>query len=122
LNEQFVENTDNNLNPKVVVIFAAKKRRKYHKNSVSMVKKSHYKPEVLVVDAHSSDKTAEFAKTAGAVVIRQPKHLFPRKGFGYERRIEISNRKNGCRYYCLFGCRHKKSDQRLGESIGWSNY
>jgi cellulose synthase/poly-beta-1,6-N-acetylglucosamine synthase-like glycosyltransferase len=47
-----------------------KKEENTIKNSVSMVKKSHYKPEVLLVDAHSSDKTAEFAKTAGAVVIR----------------------------------------------------
>jgi glycosyltransferase involved in cell wall biosynthesis len=36
-----------------------------------MVKKSYYKPEVLVVDAYSSDKTTEFARGAGAVVIRQ---------------------------------------------------
>ena len=45
-----------------------------------MAKKSYYKPEVLVVDAYSSDKTVELAITAGAVVIRQSKHLFPGKG------------------------------------------
>jgi glycosyltransferase involved in cell wall biosynthesis len=74
------ENTDNKLNPKVVVIFATKNEENTIENSISMAKKSYYKPEVLVVDAHSSDKTAELAVTAGAVVIRQSKHLFPGKG------------------------------------------
>lgn len=45
-----------------------------------MAKKSYYKLEVLVVDTHSSDKTAELAINAGAVVTRQSKHLLPGKG------------------------------------------
>jgi glucosyl-3-phosphoglycerate synthase len=49
-----------------------------------MIKKSYYKPEVLVVDAYSSDKTTEFARSAGAVVIRQSKHLFPGKGLAMQ--------------------------------------
>jgi glucosyl-3-phosphoglycerate synthase len=60
-----------------------------------MVKKSYYKPEVLVVDAYSSDKTTEFARTAGAVVTRQSRHLFPGKGLamkeGLKEAIERMN-------------------------------
>jgi glucosyl-3-phosphoglycerate synthase len=60
-----------------------------------MAKKSYYKPEVLVVDAYSSDKTTELAITAGAVVIRQSKHLFPGKGLsmkeGLKEAIERMN-------------------------------
>jgi glycosyltransferase involved in cell wall biosynthesis len=63
-----------------VVIFAAKNEENTIENSVSIAKKSYYKPEVLVVDAHSSDKTTELAISAGAVVIQQSKHLFPGKG------------------------------------------
>jgi glucosyl-3-phosphoglycerate synthase len=83
------------LNPKVIVIFATKNEESTIKNSVSMVKKSYYKPEVLVVDAYSSDKTTEFARTAGAVVTRQSKHLFPGKGLamkeGLKEAIERMN-------------------------------
>jgi hypothetical protein len=45
-----------------------------------MAKKRYYNPEVLVINAYSSDKTTELARSAGAVVIRQTKHLFTGKG------------------------------------------
>jgi len=78
-----------------VVIFAAKNEENTIENSISIAKKSYYKPEVLVVDAYSSDKTTELAITAGAVVIRQSKHLFPGKGLamkeGLKEAIERMN-------------------------------
>ena len=49
-----------------------------------MVKMSYDKPEVLVVDAHSSDKTADLTINAEAVVLRQSKHLFLGKGLAMQ--------------------------------------
>jgi glycosyltransferase involved in cell wall biosynthesis len=77
-----------NLCPKVVVIFTAKNEENTIENSVATAKKSYYKPEVIVVDAYSSDKTTELAVTAGAVVIRQSKHLFPAKGLAMKEGLE----------------------------------
>ena len=81
------ENTDN-LNLKVVVIFATKNEENTIENSVFIAKKSYYKPKVLVVDAYSSDKTTELAITAGAVVTQQSKHLFPGKGLAMNEGLE----------------------------------
>ena len=77
-----------NLYPKVVVIFASKNEENTIENSVAMAKKSYYKPEVIVVDAYSSDKTPELAATAGGAVIRQSKHLFPGKGLAMKEGLE----------------------------------
>ncbi len=71
-----------------MVIFAAKNEENTIENSISIAKKSYYKPEVLVVDAYSSDKTTELAITAGAVVIRQSKHLFPGKGLAMKKGLK----------------------------------
>ena len=105
-----------------MVIFAAKNEENTIENSVSIAKKRYYKPEVLVVDAHSSDKTTELAITAGAVVIRQSKHLFPGKGLAMKEGLkEAIERMSADIIVFFFGCRYKKSNNRLGESIGCSN-
>jgi glucosyl-3-phosphoglycerate synthase len=75
-------NTDHNMNskPKIVVIFAAKNEENTIQNSIATAKKSCYEPTVIVVDAHSTDKTSELARNSGAVVIQQSKEMFPGKG------------------------------------------
>ena len=52
----------------------------YHDGAVAAAKQSHYKPDVIVVDAYSTDKTAQVAERAGAIVIQQPTKMFPAKG------------------------------------------
>jgi glycosyltransferase involved in cell wall biosynthesis len=42
--------------------------------------KSYYKPDVILVDAYSTDKTTHLAERAGAIVIQQPTKIFPAKG------------------------------------------
>ena len=51
---------DKNSNPKVVVIFATKNEDNTIENSITIAKRSYYKPDVLVVDAYSTDKTSEY--------------------------------------------------------------
>jgi glycosyltransferase involved in cell wall biosynthesis len=74
------QNNHQNSIPKVIVIFPAKNEEGTIENSIANAKHSFYKPEVLVVDAYSTDKTAELAKRAGAIVIQQPSKIFPAKG------------------------------------------
>ena len=66
--------------PKVVVIFVTKNEENTIRDSLLIAKRSYYKPEVIVVDAHSTDKTAELASKSGAIVIQQSKQMFPGKG------------------------------------------
>ncbi len=74
------QNDPQNSIPKVIVIFPAKNEEGTIENSIANAKHSFYKPEVIVVDAYSTDKTAELAKRAGAIVIQQPSKIFPAKG------------------------------------------
>jgi glycosyltransferase involved in cell wall biosynthesis len=66
--------------PKVVVIFPAKNEEDTIEQVITVAKKSRYTPEIIVVDAYSSDKTTEFALNAGARVIQQDAKIFPAKG------------------------------------------
>ena len=66
--------------PKIVVIFPAKNEEATIEHVIATAKKSNSKPEVIVVDAYSSDKTAELAQGAGAKVIQQDDKMFPAKG------------------------------------------
>jgi glycosyltransferase involved in cell wall biosynthesis len=74
------QNNHQNSIPKVIVIFPAKNEEGTIENSIANAKQSFYKPEVIVVDAYSTDRTAETAKRAGAIVIQQPSKIFPAKG------------------------------------------
>ena len=74
------QNNSQNLVPKVIVIFPAKNEEGSIENSIATAKQSHYKPDVIVVDAYSTDKTAQVAERAGAIVIQQPTKMFPAKG------------------------------------------
>lgn len=64
----------------VTVIFPAKNEANTIENAIMMVKQSQYKPEIIVVDAFSTDKTFEIAKKAGAFVIQPEIQMHPGKG------------------------------------------
>jgi cellulose synthase/poly-beta-1,6-N-acetylglucosamine synthase-like glycosyltransferase len=65
---------------KVVVIFPAKNEEGTIANSIATAKQSHFKPDVILVDAYSTDRTSYLAEKAGAIVIQQPTRIFPAKG------------------------------------------
>ena len=50
---------------KVIVIFPAKNEEGTIERAISTAKQSYFKPEILVVDAYSTDKTSELAMKAG---------------------------------------------------------
>jgi glucosyl-3-phosphoglycerate synthase len=74
------KNVSQNSDSKVTVIFPAKNEEGTIERAISTAKQSYFKPEILVVDAYSTDKTSELAMKAGASVIQQPAQLFPGKG------------------------------------------
>ena len=90
-------NNPQNSIPRVIVILPAKNEEGTIENSIANAKQSIYKPEVIVVDAYSTDKTAELAKREGAIVIQQQSKIFPAKGLAmktglrgaFERSAEI---------------------------------
>jgi len=65
---------------KLFVIFPARNESKTIAHCVETARKSKYEPVVVVVDGNSSDKTRAEAKSAGAIVIKQGKGIFPGKG------------------------------------------
>jgi glucosyl-3-phosphoglycerate synthase len=81
--------------PKVVVIFPAKNEEGTIEHVIITAKKSQYKPEVIVVDAYSSDRTSELAQKAGGTVIQQEAQMFPAKGnamkTGLKKAIELNS-------------------------------
>ena len=66
---------------KIVVIFPAKNEE----NTIEHVITTANNPEVIVVDAYSSDATVEKAKKAGAKVVQQDDRLFPAKGIAMKK-------------------------------------
>ena len=66
--------------PKVAVIFPTKNEENTIESVISVASKSNFNPDIMVVDAYSSDKTVELAVKRGATVIRQPEQIFPGKG------------------------------------------
>jgi len=66
--------------PKVIVIFPAKNEEGTIENSIATAKQSYYKPDVILVDGYSTDKSTQVAERAGAIVIQQPTKSFPAKG------------------------------------------
>ena len=51
---------------KIVVVFPAKNEQDTIEHAITTAKKSRHNPEVIVVDAYSSDATAEIANKIGA--------------------------------------------------------
>lgn len=70
---------------KIVVIFPAKNEEDTIEHVIKAAKKSRYIPEVIVVDANSSDATVEKAIKVGARVIQQDDRLFPAKGIAMKK-------------------------------------
>ncbi|HEU4824653.1 MAG TPA: glycosyltransferase [Nitrososphaeraceae archaeon] len=68
------------ISPTVTVIFPAKNEESTIEGVISVVSESTFDPDIMVVDAYSSDKTVELAVKAGATVIQQPEQVFPGKG------------------------------------------
>ena len=82
---------------KLFVIFPAKNEAETIARCVETAQKSKYEPEILVVDGHSSDKTRAEAKSAGAIVIKQSRSIFPAKGVALKDGIkEAFNREADC--------------------------
>jgi len=65
---------------KVVTIFPTKNEESTIENAINVASTSKFNPEVIVVDAYSSDATADLAAKAGAIVIQQSEQIFPGKG------------------------------------------
>jgi glycosyltransferase involved in cell wall biosynthesis len=66
--------------PKVIVIFPTKNVEDTIEHVILTAKKSKYDPDVIVVDAYSTDKTGELARNTGAKVVEQEVKAFPAKG------------------------------------------
>jgi glycosyltransferase involved in cell wall biosynthesis len=79
-----------NSDSKVTVIFPAKNEEGTIETAISTAKQSSFRPEILVVDAYSTDKTAELAKNAGAKVIQQPTQIFPGEGIAMKAGLKES--------------------------------
>jgi glucosyl-3-phosphoglycerate synthase len=73
---------------KIVVIFPAKNEEDTIEHVITTAKKSRYNPEVIVVDAYSSDGTVEKAKKAGARVAQQDNRMFPAKGIAMKKGLQ----------------------------------
>lgn len=65
---------------KLTVVFPARNEAETIAHCIETAKKSNYKPEIVVVDGDSCDKTCTEARTAGASVIKQSQNIFPAKG------------------------------------------
>jgi glucosyl-3-phosphoglycerate synthase len=72
---------------KTIVIFPAKNEEDTIEHVIGTAKKSRHSPEVIVVDAYSSDATVSKACNAGAKVIQQENKLFPGKGIAMKNGI-----------------------------------
>jgi len=66
--------------PKILLIFPAKNEEETIEYVITTAKQSRCNPEIIVVDAFSSDRTVELARKAGGIVIQQDAKTFPAKG------------------------------------------
>jgi glucosyl-3-phosphoglycerate synthase len=77
--------SDQTSSQKIVVIFPAKNEEDTIEHVIITAKKSRHSPEVIVVDAYSTDATVEKAKRAGARVAQQDDKMFPAKGIAMKK-------------------------------------
>ncbi len=73
---------------KIVVIFPTKNEEETIEHVIRTAKKSRHHPEVIVVDAYSSDNTARIAHDNGAIVIQQDNRMFPAKGMAMKKGLK----------------------------------
>jgi glycosyltransferase involved in cell wall biosynthesis len=76
------QNNSQNSIPKVMVIFPAKNEEGTIENSIATAKQSYYKPDVILVDTFSTDKTTQLAGRAAAIIIQQPTKNLSSKRIG----------------------------------------
>ena len=79
---------------RTVVIFPTKNEEDTIEHVIRTARKSHYNPEVIVVDAYSSDRTVKIANDNGAKVIEQGNRMFPAKGIAMKKGISEAIRYN----------------------------
>jgi glycosyltransferase involved in cell wall biosynthesis len=83
----------------VSVIVCAKNEESYIGNCLKCLKKQTLKPEIIVVDGHSTDRTFEIAKKYADKVVKDN-----RKGVGDARNIGWKLAKNDIIAYCDADC------------------
>jgi glucosyl-3-phosphoglycerate synthase len=80
--------------PRIVVIFPTKNEEDTIEHVIKTARKSQCRPEVIVVDAYSSDRTVKIARDNGARVIEQDSRIFPAKGIAMKNGINEAVRSN----------------------------
>jgi glucosyl-3-phosphoglycerate synthase len=80
--------------PKVLLIFPAKNEEGTIEHVITTAKQSRYSPEIIVVDAYSSDRTEELARKAGGIVIQQDAKTFPAKGIAMKTGLREAMKSN----------------------------
>jgi len=73
---------------KLVVIFPTKNEEDTIEHVIKTAKNSIHGPEIIVVDAYSSDDTVKIALDNGAKVIEQGDRMFPAKGIAMKKGIK----------------------------------
>ena len=79
---------------KVVLVFPTRNEETTIKACIEKVKKSKYKPIIIVSDGHSSDKTIEIAKKCNTTVVMPQERLHPGKGAAMIAGIKAALQKN----------------------------
>ena len=77
-----------NSTPRIVVIFPTKNEEGTIEHVIRAAMKSHYDPEVIVIDAYSSDRTVKIALDNGARVIEQDNRMFLAKGIAMKKGVK----------------------------------
>ena len=72
---------------KLVVIFPTKNEEDTIEHVIKTAKNSRHSPEIIVVDAYSSDETVRISRGNGAKVIEQGNRMFPAKGIAMKKGI-----------------------------------
>ena len=71
-----------------MVIFPAKNEEGTIENSIATTKQSYYKPDVILVDAFSTDKTIQLAGKSRSNCNSAANKNFSSKRIGYESRLK----------------------------------
>ena len=79
---------------RIVVIFPTKNEEDTIEHVIRTAKESRHRPDVLVVDAYSTDRTAEIARKNDATVIQQDDRMFPAKGIAMKKGLTEALRIN----------------------------
>ena len=84
----------------ISVVVCAKNEEKYIGKCLKCLKKQTLKPEIIVVDGHSSDRTVEIAKKYADKIVREKKA----RGISYARNLGWKAAKGDIVAYCDADC------------------